>query len=281
MPVTLSVSLLIAAYAIGLLRFRRHAGGNRGPSMIRVVAMAAGLLVIELALASRLDDLADHLLSAHMTQHLLLMLIAAPLLVSARPLPYLVWGLPTPLRRILARLWNPMGLSGFCRVIRAPALCWIGFCATVILWHIPALYRWAIRDEFRHALMHMSFLGAALLFWSVVIVPTHRQRLNYASAGLYVFSAALLTGLPGALITFARRPLYIEAPYGSLPFGLTALTDQQLAGLIMWIPMDLILFGAALALFGAGLSHNRLTGSEGRRVDDSAFGIGGKKARSA
>jgi len=249
--------------------------------MMRVVAMAAGLLVIGIALASPLDDLADHLLSAHMTQHLLLMLIAAPLLVVARPVPYLVWSLPVPLRRVLARLWTPLGLSGLSRVLKVPTLCWSGFCATVIFWHIPALYRWAIRDEVRHALMHLSFLGAAMLFWSVVIAPPHRQRLNYASAGLYVFFAALLTGLPGALITFARHPLYVDAPYGSLPFGLTALADQQLAGLIMWIPMDLILFGAALALFGASLRDSRSAEADNRRVSNSGFDADEEKARSA
>jgi putative membrane protein len=248
---------------------------------MRVVAMATGLIVIEIALGSPLDELADHLLSAHMTQHLLLMLVAAPLLVAARPTPYLVWGLPVPLRRILARLWTPMGLSGLSRALKAPALCWSGFCATVILWHIPALYRWATRDDIRHAVMHLSFLGAGLLFWSVILAPTRRQRIEYASAGLYALAAALLTGLPGALITFARQPLYVDALPGTMPFGLTPLADQQLAGLIMWIPMDFILFGTALALFGASLSHGRSTEAKDRRISISTFNVDEKKAPSA
>jgi cytochrome c oxidase assembly factor CtaG len=254
MSVTLSITLILAGYTIGLIRFLRHAGPHRSPSVPRVVAMVAGLLVILIALASPLDALADELLCAHMAQHLLLMLLAAPLLVAARPTPYLVWSLPRPGRRFLSHLWNRMGLSRCVRLFKAPALCWSVFCATVILWHVPASYRWAMSGESRHALMHLSFLGAAALFWSVVLAPTHRRRLDDARAALYVLSAALLTGLPGVLITFARHPLYLDAPDGSMRFGFTALADQQLAGLIMWIPMDLILFGVALALFGAALN---------------------------
>lgn len=271
MAVTLSIGLLLATYTIGLIRFRRRAGPARAPSRLRILAMVAGLLVIEIALASPLDGLADQLLSAHMAQHLLLMLIAAPLLVAARPTAYLVWSLPRSCRRILSDLWNPMGLSRCVRLFKAPALCWTSFCVTVILWHIPALYRWAMADEFHHALMHLSFLGAALLFWSVVIAPAHRRRIDAASAGLYVFTAALATGLPGALITFARHPLYVDAPHGSMPFGFSALNDQQLAGLIMWIPMDLILFGVALALFGAALNPSARAAPGQRHLRASPF----------
>ena len=140
------------------------------------------------------------------------------------------------------------------------------FCGMVFLWHIPAVYRWAMHGELRHWLMTLGFLGAGLLFWSVVMRPVERRRLDYASCALYVLSAALLTGLPGALITFARRPLYLAEFHGPMPFGLTALADQQLAGLIMWIPMDLILFVVALALMAAALSRNG-------RVDRSPEGI--------
>jgi putative membrane protein len=248
--VTLSLSLLAAVYAIGLVRF--SASSATRPSMLRVLAMAAGLLVIEATLCAPLDELADHLLSAHMTQHLLLMLLAAPLLVAARPMPALAWSLPLQLRTLLARAWNRAGIFRLVRLMLGPAVRWGVFCATVIVWHIPALYRWAMRGPDRHALMQLSFMGAALLFWSGISARSDRGS-NPAGAGLYVFSAALLTGVPGALITFAGRPLYVDAADGSRPFGLTALADQQLAGLIMWIPMDLILFATALALIGTAL----------------------------
>ena len=259
MSLSLALAFLLVIYAIAMIRFRRHAGPHRGPPPSRMGAMAAGLCVIEVTLSSPLDDLAEHLLSAHMVQHLLLMLIAAPLLVWARPTPYLVWCLPMPLRKGLSSLWSRGGLSAIVHLLKAPAVGWVGFCGTVILWHIPALYRWAMHDETRHVLMHVSFIGTAFLFWSVVLAPARRRVLGFAAAGLYVFSAALLTGLPGALIAFARHPLYSDEPAQAMPWGLTALADQQLAGLIMWIPMDLLLFAVALALFGLALSRNSST----------------------
>jgi cytochrome c oxidase assembly factor CtaG len=255
---TFSLGLVFVAYAIGLVRFRRHARGNSVPAIARALAVGGGLLIIELALASPLDELADQLLSAHMTQHLLLMLVAAPLIVWGRPTPYFVWFLPIPLRKGVAYLWNPLGASQLIRFLKKPAIGWGAFCGVALLWHVPAVYRWAVGGELRHALMHLSFLGSGLLFWSVVLQTRRQRSFDYASAGLFVFSAALLTGLPGALIAFARRPLYIDEQSGRMPFGLTALADQQLAGLIMWIPMDLILFSVALALFAAALGVRRI-----------------------
>ncbi len=259
MAVSISLALICIAYAMGVVQVRRQTGSRRPPTT-RTLAMFAGLLIIELALASPLDELADHLLSAHMVQHLLLMLVAAPLLVFARPVPCLVWSLPPPLRKRVAYLWNQAGISRLMRFARKPAVCWGAFCAVVLLWHVPAIYRWAMGGEIRHALMHICFLGSGLLFWSVVLDAGRARPLDHASCALYVFSAALVTALPGALITFARQPLYMVAPNPPSPGGLTVLTDQQLAGLIMWIPMDLVLFGVALALFAAALGSGRIEG---------------------
>jgi cytochrome c oxidase assembly factor CtaG len=257
---SISLALICIAYAMGVVRVSRQTKGSGRPPMTRMSAMFGGFLVIELALASPLDELADHLLAAHMVQHLLLMLIAAPLLVFGRPMPYLVWFLPLPLRKWVAYLWNRAGVSRLMRFVGKPAVCWGAFCAVVLLWHVPAIYRWAMGGELRHASMHLTFLGSGLLFWSVVLDAGGARSLNHASCALYVFSAALVTGLPGAHITFARRPLYMFTTSPPHPGGLTALADQQLAGLIMWIPMDLILFGVALALLAAALGPRRVGG---------------------
>jgi putative membrane protein len=111
--------------------------------------------------------------------------------------------------------------------------------------------------------MHLSFLGSALLFWSVVLDVDRKQRLNHFACALFVLCAALVTGLPGALICFARQPLYILTASPSTR-GLTVLADQQLAGLIMWIPMDLFLFAIAITLFAAALRTERAQGTTGR-----------------
>jgi len=252
MSVSIVLVLILIAYATGVVRFRRHARGTRRPPVTHMLAMGAALLLIELTLASPLDELADQLLSAHMVQHLLLMLAAAPLLVWARPLPYFVWSPPMPVRKGIAYVWNQAGISRLVHLLKIPAVSWIAFCGTVLLWHVPAIYRWAMGEELRHSLMHLSFLGSALLFWSVVLDPDHK-RLNHFACALFVLSAALVTGLPGALICFARQPLYMLTANASLQDGLTVIADQQLAGLIMWIPMDLFLFGVATALFTAAL----------------------------
>lgn len=213
--------------------------------------------MVAIALSPPLDELAERLLSAHMLQHLLLMLIAAPLLVWARPMPYLIWSLPTPFRRAASAVWNTGRLSTMVRCLRQPVPSWLCFCGTVLLWHVPAVYRWATESEVRHAVMHANFMISGCLFWSVVLQSGRRRHLDYASAAFFVFSAALVTGLPGALIAFARQPLFGDPTSARMPFGLTILRDQQLAGLLMWIPMDLLLFAVALVLLGAELVRTR------------------------
>lgn len=111
------------------------------------------------------------------------------------------------------------------------------------------------------------------MFWSAVLAPARGRNLGYAAAGLYVFSAALLTGLPGALIAFARHPLYGDEPAQAMHWEVTVLADQQLAGLLMWIPMDLPLFAVALALFGLALSRNSSTARGDSGVGHSPFAV--------
>jgi cytochrome c oxidase assembly factor CtaG len=243
LAITLILALISFAYLRGFLRHTRP--------LAPLIAMAGAVGVVEVALASPLAGLSHHLMAAHMLQHVLLMLFAAPLLVWARPVPYLLHSLPLPMRRRVTLLGNRLGARRLMRSLTAPALAWVLFCGAVLVWHIPALYHRAMERPSCHWLMEANFLGAALLFWLAVLEPAPRHRLSYASGSLYVFSAALLTGLPGALIAFARQPLYVDAVHAPAPFGFTALADQQLAGLIMWIPMDLILFAVALALMAA------------------------------
>jgi cytochrome c oxidase assembly factor CtaG len=151
--------------------------------------------------------------------------------------------------------WNQSGFGRLIRIVQRPAPAWLAFCGLLVLWHIPSIFRWVQVMEARHILMHASLLAASLLFWSAVFGRRVPGRFGFAGKALYVLCAALVTGLPGALIAFAPRPLYLLTQVADLPFGLTSLADQQLAGLIMWIPMDLLLFAVALALFAAALSR--------------------------
>ena len=256
MAVTLILAVVSVFYASGFIRLEGRLPGTCAPQPTRALAMAGAILVAQVCLASPLADLSHHLVSAHMTQHILLMLIAAPLFVWARPIAYLLGVLPPRMRTHASQLSHRIGSLRFTDSLTRPASSWAIFCGVIFLWHVPPVYRWAMNGALRHGLMNLSFLGTGLLFWSVILEPVGRRRLDYASCALYVFSAALVTALPGALVTFARQPLYLTDLHGPIPFGLSALADQQLAGLIMWIPMDLILFAVALALMAAALNRN-------------------------
>ena len=249
----LLLTLFAILYGIGAVKLCRRAVSHRLVGPPQIMSMSAGFGVLAIALLSPLHALAEQLVSAHMVQHLLLMLIAAPLIVWGRPTIVFLWALPRRSRKMFASLWQTFHGEALARIINRPATAWIAFCGSIAFWHLPKLYRMAADDEGLHALMHMSFLATGLLFWSVVLEPSGKRRLDFGRSILFVLSATMVTGIPGALLSFAHRLIYQE-PSSAMVFGLTPLEDQQLAGLIMWIPMDLVLFGTAGALFVAWLS---------------------------
>lgn len=248
----IALAILCLAYTVGIVRLLERAKPRGLLETSRIAAMFIGVATLVVALATPLDALADRMLWAHMVQHLLLMMVAAPALVWARPTLALIWVFPRRARHILGRTWNTIAAPWLAPALQRPATSWILFCGSLAFWHLPLMYRWALETEPRHALMHLSFLGAGLLFWSIVIGPARKRRLDLGRTILFVFSAALVAGLPGAVLTFARAPLYHSAT-PAVPGALTALEDQQLAGLLMWIPMDLELFAVAAALFAVWL----------------------------
>ena len=182
-----------------------------------------------------------------MLQHEGLMLIAAPLLVMARPLPLFLWALPHDPRLSVARLLQSRGLKTGWRWLTAPLTAWVAHALALWLWHAPSLFNAALRDPVLHEWQHVTFLLSALLFWHAVL-----RRGTHGAQGmalLYLFTTTIHTGVLGALLTFARQPLYASMEQGLTPWlGLTALEDQQLGGLIMWVPGALVYVGAGLWL---------------------------------
>jgi putative membrane protein len=193
-------------YAAGIRRLWRRAG-RRGITTGHVVAFSAGLVVLALAVLSPWHHLAERFLWAHMIQHELLMVIAAPLLVLGRPLQALQWLQPLRMPRWLGD----------------PLLAWTLHAAAIWLWHVPRVFEAAVASEGLHFAQHASFLGTAVLFWWTVLA---RPNLGAMAS---VFTTMLHTGALGALMTFSRYSWY--AGY--------ALEDQQLAGLVMWVPAGL------------------------------------------
>jgi putative membrane protein len=214
----------------------------------REAAFYGGLGTIFAALITPLDAVAEALFSAHMVQHLLLILVAPPLLAAGEPGVRLALAIPvtwrrTFIRRIRSRL--PMWLMP---AVRNPLIVWCLHVVAVWAWHLPALYDAAARNELVHVLEHASFFGTAVLFWNVVI-DRSRKALGYPTRILFVFTTALQSGALGALLLFAGGVLYRAHLSTAHDWGITALEDQQLAGALMWIPPWFVYFIAMAILF--------------------------------
>jgi putative membrane protein len=266
--VLLPLLAVVALYGSGVARLWRRAGAGRGVSPWQAAAFGGGWLALFVALLTPLDALSTALFSAHMVQHLLLILVAAPLLVLARPLAALAWGLPPALARRLARGW--LGRPALPRLagwIAAPAIAWSLHAAAISVWHAPLLYEWALADEMAHALEHAAFLASGLLFWWALIHGRGRAA-SYGASALYVFAMALVSTLLGALITFAPAPWYASYSETTAAWGLSPLADQQLAGAIMWVPPGIVYLGTALALLVAWLRavETRVAAREARQA---------------
>ena len=244
-------SLALAAlwYAAGAMRLHRRSDTARPIGAGQIAAYAGGLATLFVALVSPLDSIADQLFWVHMTQHLLLLLAAAPLLVAGRPALAFLWAFGPGGRKRVGRIWSGLGLRRGIEGMMHPVAVWLLFCGAFVTWHLPAPYQWALAKEGIHTLEHLSFLVTALMFWSLVIEPSGRRRLDYGPTLVFIATAAILSGLPGALITLAQRPFYLMHAAGEAAWGLTPLEDQQLAGLVMWVPGGFVYVAAVGLVF--------------------------------
>jgi cytochrome c oxidase subunit 2 len=232
-------------YAAGVGRAWRVAGIGRGIGVGRAVAGVLGLVALTAALASPLEPLAGILFSAHMAQHLLLVLVAAPLLVVGVPLLALLWLLPPAARRAMVAAWRRGTARRAWHDISHPVVAWGLFVALLWGWHLPAAYEAAVSNVPLHALEHASLLAGAALFWWSLLQPLGRRRLSRFAAPLSLFAAAAQGGLLGAMITLAPEPWYSHYLRIAETAGFSALADQQLAGLLMWVPPGALYLGVA------------------------------------
>jgi len=215
-------------------------------------AFAAGWTLLLVALVSPLHRLGEVLFSAHMTQHELLMVAAAPLLVLGRPIVAFLWAIPLEWRRT-AGFWAAAGpLPDLWKVVTRPLTAWILHALAIWIWHAPGLYQQTLVSDAMHTAQHVSFLGTGLLFWWALL-RGHDRRLGRPVAVLYLFTTALHTSLLGALLAFSSTLWYPLYDARTVAWGITALEDQQLAGLIMWVPAGLAYLIAALSIAGSWL----------------------------
>ena len=216
-------------------------GRGAGIGVGGVVAFAGAIVVLLVALISPLDALSEALFSAHMVQHLLLTLVAAPLLLVGRVDAGLVPALPLDLRRRTAR-----ALSRARR--RAPAAASVvavtAYVLLLLVWHVPPIYDLAVESAIVHGLEHVTLLLGGLAFW-LVMGATRGRPAGAAAAAAFVVS--LISVLLAALLTVASRPWYSSHFATASSWGLSPLRDQTLAAAIMWIPGGLVYFFAGAA----------------------------------
>jgi putative membrane protein len=220
---------------------------GRGVRREAAWSFLAGWLVLALSLLSPLHALGGVLFSAHMTQHELLMTVAAPLLVIGTPLVPFVWALEPRWRRATGRCVAGPAFARPWRAITHPLAAFLIHGAAIWVWHVPALYDATIDSETLHALQHVSFFASALLFWWAVLRGSAARGGAGASIGI-LFGTMLHTGALGALLALTPTLLYPAYAATTAPWRLLPLDDQQLGGLIMWVPGGIAYLVAALAL---------------------------------
>jgi cytochrome c oxidase assembly factor CtaG len=250
-PLVLSAAL----FAAGFARLKSRSAGGAPRLRRRALLFAAGWLVLAGAVTSPLHQAGERSFTAHMVEHELMMLVAAPLLVLSEPLAVMLWAFPAPARHGLGRFTRSGSVRQVWRGATDPIAATLAQAAALWLWHAPALFDRALASEGWHVAQHLSFLVTALLFWSAMLHGRDRRR-NHGIAALCLFATSVVSGALGAFMAFSESPWYprYEA-LGLAPLGLTPTEDQQLAGLLMWIPGGLVHAVAALALIAAALKE--------------------------
>ncbi|HET7694811.1 MAG TPA: cytochrome c oxidase assembly protein [Vicinamibacterales bacterium] len=254
-PAVAAPLLLSAAmYAAGVARLWSRTHGRRGLPTLSVAAFAAGWLVAAAALVSPIAWLSGILFSVHMTQHTLLMLIAAPLMAFGRPLFAFLWAFPAARRERISTAFRGARFLRLWRSATAPLAAFLIQAAALWMWHLPVLYQAALADESVHAVQHLSFVAAASLFWWAMVHGRYGRQ-GYGLAVVYVFLTAIHSGALGALLTVAPSPWYSYYVSQGAAWRVDPLGDQQLAGLLMWIPAGVVFIVLGLALFAAWMGE--------------------------
>lgn len=247
-------------------RGRAEAGFAKG---WRLGAYLLGLFFIAVSLLSPIDTLSSFLFVMHMVQHLLMVMFAPPLLMIANPFPVFLWGLPDPLRRSVG-YWLSRAISQHSPVRRtlrsllSPGTSWFVFVIVLWGWHDPNLYNAALRHQWIHDLEHITFFGTAMLFWWRITEAGPRVHQKLSLLGRVALAIA---GVPpnmvlGVFLAFASEPLYsfyVEMPRIT---GLSALEDQSLSGIIMWIPGSMMYIIAALVMLFTWMKWEEKKGKE-------------------
>jgi cytochrome c oxidase assembly factor CtaG len=243
--VPLAVTLLI--FLIGRDRLARRSNVPRRSPWLFV----GGWAVLALSLVSPLHEAGERSFTLHMIEHELIMLVATFLRAASRAGGTLAWGLPAALRGALGGSWKAP-LASLWRQLTDPITATILQAVVMWAWHAPDLFDRALDSRGWHVAQHLSFIVASLLFWTAMLRP---RRGGFPLSAACLFLTSLIEGALGALMALSQSPWYSAyAAMGVSGIGLDPTTDQQLAGLVMWIPGGVVHGAAALWLLYRWLS---------------------------
>jgi putative membrane protein len=253
------IPLLLSAvlYVRGVVLLWRRAGMGRAIKRWQAACFATGWATLVIAVVSPLHELGEHLFTAHMIEHELLMAAAAPLLAVSRPLGAFLQALPRNIRGGILHASAFWPVRSIWHWLLLPLTATVLHGIAIWIWHIPVLLDATLTSEALHRFQHICFLGTGLIFWWAIL---RRARREHGVGALHVFATMVHTGVLGALLTLAPRVLYPVQTADAPSFGLSPLEDQQLAGLFMWIPGGVIYLAAGLALLGLWLGSGRPRG---------------------
>ncbi|MBX5224075.1 cytochrome c oxidase assembly protein [Rhizobium sp. NLR8a] len=255
------LAVCAALYASGSLRLMSRSSAGRRVFAHRLLAYWAGWLVLAGALVSPLHWLGEQLFTFHMIEHELVMAVAAPLIVSARPSAVLLWGLPRIVRRRTGQVLASRMVRKTWRLLSNGTVATLLHGAAIWAWHAPVLFDAAIESTPLHRLQHLSFFVSAVLFWWSVIWKTNRGL-----AAWHLFLTMLHMSILGALIALSPNVLYVVQTRSSGVWGLSPLEDQQMAGLVMWVPAAIVYAAVALALAALWIRASGKGGADGTRI---------------
>jgi putative membrane protein len=241
-------------YFIGTRRLWRHAGHGRGMRHWQAACFWTGWTLLALALLSPLHWLGERLFVAHMVEHEVLMVLAAPLLAVARPVGAFLWAMPVRWRKRLGRAAQNVLIAAPWRIVRLALVATVVHAIALWIWHMPLLYNLVLTDTTWHRLQHASFFFTALLFWWSLFYGPARLRGDGVAVGCLFFTS-LHSAILGIFLTLARQPWYPQQEEFAAFCGLTPLEDQQLAGLVMWVPPGLIYLSFGLFFAARWISH--------------------------
>lgn len=255
--VTLALVTVELVYLRGWHRLR-----NAIPHLLsawRLAAFSCGLLSLWVVVASPLAAMDHHLLTAHMAQHLLLMTVSAPLTLLGAPLIVMLNALPKPFERLVSGLLlrrSPVQSPG--RMATYPLFCWFAGTATVIAWHVPALFELGMRSAEWHEIEEGCFLAAGVLFWWPVVQPwPSLATWSRWGVPLYLFLATLPCDALSAFLTFCGRVVYPHYLSMHGLFNISPLGDQECAGALMWVWVTFVYLAPAAAVTIQTLSPQR------------------------